>query len=92
MINRVELTKQARKDLKKVPVHFLDKFETWVENVEEEGLVETRKITGYHDELLSGKRKGQRSIRLSRHYRAIYQVVKDSVEFCEVQEVNKHDY
>ncbi len=46
----------------------------------------------HHDEPLKGDRKGQRSIRLSRSYRAIYRVVKDHVVFILVEEVNKHEY
>ena len=52
-----------------------------------------RKVPGYHDETLKGDRKGQRSIRLSRGYRAIYEVrEKRTVEFVSVEEVNKHEY
>lgn len=60
--------------------------------MEHDGLEETRKVPGYHDEPLKGDRAGQRSIRLSRSYRAIYEVKKDTVEFVSVEEVNKHDY
>jgi putative endonuclease len=35
------------------------------------GLEETRKRLGWHDELLVGDRKGQRSIRLNKQWRAI---------------------
>jgi toxin HigB-1 len=55
-------------------------------------LMEARKIPGFHDEPLRGKRAGQRSIRLSRAYRAIYRVVDDVIEFALVEEVHKHDY
>ena len=41
------------------------------------GLEEIRKIPGYHDEPLRGDRKGQRSIRLSRLWRAIYRIAQD---------------
>jgi hypothetical protein len=34
----------------------------WVDDVEERGLEEVRKIPGWHDEPLKGERKGQRSI------------------------------
>lgn len=64
----------------------------WVAAVELDGVDEVRKLPGYHDELLQGMRTGQRSIRLSRSYRAIYQVKKDVVEFVSVEEVSKHDY
>jgi proteic killer suppression protein len=52
-----------------------------------------RRIPGFHDEPLAGQRTGQRSIRLSISYRAIYEIRRDgSVEFASVEEVNKHDY
>lgn len=66
---------------------------TWVDAVETEGLYEIRKILGYHDEPLEGKRKGQRSIRLNKAYRAIYEINEEGIiEFVEVIEVNKHEY
>lgn len=52
-----------------------------------------RKVPGFHDEPLKGDRKGQRSIRLNRAYRAIYVVSKGgAVELVSVEEVSKHDY
>ena len=57
-----------------------------------DGLEEVRKARGYHDEPLKGHRAGQRSIRLSSSYRAIYEIKKDTVEFVSVEEVSKHDY
>jgi len=42
----------------------------WVAAVELDGVEEVRKAPGYHDEPLKGSRAGQRSIRLSRSYRA----------------------
>ena len=57
------------------------------------GLEQTRKQPGFHDEPLKGRRKGQRSVRLSRAYRAVYEFRRDgSVEFISVEEVSKHDY
>jgi len=56
-------------------------------------LEEVRKIPGYHDEPLKGRRAGQRSIRLSKAYRAIYVLLESgSIEFVSVEEVSKHDY
>jgi proteic killer suppression protein len=61
--------------------------------VELEGIVEVRKISGYHDEPLKGDRHGQRSVRLSKSYRAIYEKrSKGSLNIIDVVEVNKHDY
>jgi len=57
------------------------------------GLRSVRTSSGFHDEPLKGIRLGQRSIRLSREYRAIYIERSDgTVEFLEVIEVNKHEY
>jgi len=64
-----------------------------VDAVERDGLHEVRKIPGYHDEPLKGKRQGQRSIRLSRAYRAIYAVRNEGpAEFVSIEEVSKHEY
>ena len=91
-ILNVKLTRQAIRDLKKVPLYITIKFQAWVEAVGNDGLSNVRKISGFHDEPLKGRLKGFRSIRLSSAYRAIYIVKKDKLEFIEVQEVNKHDY
>jgi proteic killer suppression protein len=62
MIFRVEISRLAEKQLRKVP--------------------------GYHDEPL----KGERSIRLTRAYRAIYEIKQDTARFVSVEEVSKHEY
>lgn len=52
-----------------------------------------KKLPGLHDEPLKGQRKGQRSVRLNRAYRAIYVERSDGpVELVEVIETNKHEY
>lgn len=68
------------------------KLQAWIDEISHHGLSETRKIPGYHDEPLKGRRKGQRSIRLNIAYRAIYVIKKSKIDFVEVQEVNKHEY
>lgn len=92
-MSQVVLTETARKDLKKLPVHVFRKFEFWVKQVTMEGIAKVRRIPGFHDEHLKGERKGQRSIRLSRSYRAIYRVFSDNqIELIQVEEINKHEY
>ena len=66
IITRLELSKLARKQLKKLPRHIVENLAAWVDDVEDCGLEEVRKITGYHDETLHGNRRSQRSIRLSK--------------------------
>lgn len=100
MIYDVRLTKRAEKDLRSVPTHIQKKFQLWIEAVGEFGLEEVRKVPGYHDEPLKGPRKGQRSVRLSRNYRAIYEVLtevssgkqKKLVDCVSVEEISKHSY
>ncbi|MBW2422147.1 MAG: type II toxin-antitoxin system mRNA interferase toxin, RelE/StbE family [Deltaproteobacteria bacterium] len=92
MIRRVEITRRAEKQLRKLPRHIVDNLTIWVTAVELDGLEEVRRVPGYHDEKLKGDRAGQRSIRLSRGYRAIYEVKKDTARFVSVEEVSKHDY
>lgn len=92
MIRRVEIARLAERQLRKVPQHIKDNLIIWVEAVEQDGLEEVRKMPGYHDEPLKGDRAGHRSIRLSRSYRAIYEIKEDTAKFVSVEEVNKHDY
>jgi proteic killer suppression protein len=93
LIKFVRISASARKDLGSVAYFIVDKLLAWVKRIEQVGIEEVRKVKGYHDEPLHGKRLGQRCIRLSRAYRAIYLIKRDgSVEFVNVEEVNKHDY
>jgi proteic killer suppression protein len=89
----VELSKQALRDLRKAPQHVVMKLQAWEDDVADRGLAEVRKIPGYHDEPLKGKRQGQRSIKLSKAYRAIYIIKKDGkIDIVNIIEVNKHEY
>jgi len=56
-----------------------------------EGIGRVRMIPGFHDEPLKGDRKGQRSVRLSKSYRAIYQEIDGGLVVW-VVEINKHEY
>lgn len=92
-IYKVELSEPVEKGLKKLPDHVVLKLQGWVDDVSEMGLSHVRKIKGFHDEPLKGKRLGQRSIRLNKAYRAIYEIDKSQmIHFVEIVEVNKHDY
>ena len=93
MITTVILSDRAKKDLKKAPVQVRDKLAVWIVSVSEIGLAEVRKVPGYHDEPLKWERKGQRSIRLSLQWRAIYVIAKDgALEFVSVEEITPHKY
>ncbi|AOU50687.1 TPA: hypothetical protein U0T06_003124 [Legionella pneumophila] len=89
----VVVSKKAKDNLRTVPVHIARKVGTWIDSVAHDGLLAVRKIPGFHDEPLKGDRKGQRSIRLSKAYRAIYVIGNSgNIEIAEIIEVHKHDY
>lgn len=91
-MNRVDLS-PVRKELWKIPDYIVVKLYRWVKGVEEEGILEMRKIPGFHDEPLKGSRSGTRSIRLSQSYRAIYREIETrELTLIRIEEVNKHEY
>ncbi|MDZ4804489.1 MAG: hypothetical protein SGI90_06485 [Candidatus Eisenbacteria bacterium] len=93
MIFQATIAEQARRQLRRVPGHIVDKLMAWIESVEEEGLEATRRVPSFHDEPLKGKRRGQRSIRLSRQWRAIYEIRTDGIaQFVSIEEVTPHVY
>jgi len=92
-IFEVKISKKAEKDLSNIPTHISFKLQIWIDCVKNEGLREIRKRSGFHDEPLKGKRQGQRSIRLNKAYRAIYEIdTTGTIHFIEIVEVNKHEY
>ena len=93
MATTVELSKHALKQLRKAPASVQKKLVYWVETVITVGLEETRKISGFHDEPLWGIKKGRRSIRLNKQWRAEYSLVNDeNGKLIVVLEVHPHDY
>jgi proteic killer suppression protein len=90
---KIILSKIAKKQLDLIPDHIYRKYLYWIDLIQSIGLLESRKYKGFHDEPLHGDRKGQRSVRLSKGYRAIYeQTGPKNYEIIEIIEVNKHDY
>jgi proteic killer suppression protein len=91
LITEVKISRQALKELKRTPQYIQEKFSAWLVAVHNAGVEETRKRPGWHDEPLQGNRKGQRSIRLNKQWRAIY-IINGEVEFIEIIEVTPHAY
>lgn len=90
---RVWLTKFAEKQVSRLPKHIRAAFYFWVDSVELDGVHAVRTLPGYHDEPLKGERKGQRSVRLSKAYRIIYEENETGdIVFIGILEVNKHEY
>ncbi|MBO6703180.1 MAG: type II toxin-antitoxin system mRNA interferase toxin, RelE/StbE family [Pseudomonadales bacterium] len=79
------------KQLQKLPVDILKKYEKWKDIVEISGPSGLRLIRGFRDEALRGEWKGHRSSRLGQQYRIIYKVDGERL-LVEVVEVNPHDY
>lgn len=79
------------KQLAKVPVEILKRYEKWKDIVEISGPQGLRLIKGFHDEALPGEWRGFRSSRLNQQYRVIYRIEGDEL-LVEVIEVNPHDY
>jgi proteic killer suppression protein len=97
VIQRVEIARVADRQLQRAPQHVTAKLLAWIEDVEARGLEEVRKVPGYNDHPLKGQLDGKRAIRLSRKWRAVYEIKASGagqwlVEFAEIQEVHAHDY
>jgi proteic killer suppression protein len=89
----VVFTKNADKDLRKLPKEIVRSLMQWIFYLETQGITKTKKIPGYNDEALKGNRKGQRSARLNKAYRVIYIVTeKGELEVVQIEEINKHKY
>jgi len=79
--------------MSKLPSHIREMALVWADIIKNDGILEMRRVPGYHDEPLKGDRRGQRSSRLNRAYRVIYtEDEKGEVIIISVLEVNKHDY
>lgn len=92
VIREVRLSAAVQKQLRKLDPQVRAKLLDWAEAVADRGLEEVRRIPGYHDEPLIGQRKGQRAIRLNRHWRAIYVIEGDTIRIALVVEVIPHSY
>ena len=88
---RVEFTKSAQKELLKAPAHCQIKALDWIIQVESVGIEKVRKILGYHDEPLTGQKRGHRSIRLNKKWRLEYVETEASV-LITVVDVHPHTY
>ena len=86
-----EHKKKVKAVLPTLRIDVRKKYEMWKEIIFKEGPEGLRNFPSLHDEALSGKRKGQRSSRLSKKYRVIYELDKDIVTVY-VIEVTPHKY
>ena len=83
--------RRVARQLQKLPVEILKRYEKWKDIVAISGPQGLRLIRGFNDENLSGEWKGHRSSRLGKQYRVIYQIERDVIR-VEVVSVTPHDY
>lgn len=89
----VVLTKRAVRGIDRAPLRIKMALQEWVRAVETDGMTEVRRISGYHDEPLRGDRRGQRSVRLNRQWRAIYtEAGQGELVLVTVEEMTPHAY
>jgi addiction module RelE/StbE family toxin len=79
------------RQLRKLPVEILKRYEKWKDIVEMSGPQGLRLIKGFNDEALYGEWQGHRSSRLSQQYRVLYRIEKEEIRI-EVVTVTAHDY
>ena len=87
----IEEHRDIKKTCKKAPSPVVKKYELWKSIVFRHGPDKLKAFPGFKDEHLRGKRKGERSSRLSLQYRVIYSVEKAKVTVY-VLEISPHNY
>ncbi len=88
---RVEEHRRVEKQVTRVPLEILKRYEKWKDIATISGPLGLRMIKGFNDEALSGEWKGYQSSRLGLQYRLIYRVVTDKLLF-QVFSITAHDY
>lgn len=84
-------SRKAEKQLGKLPIDLLKRYEKWKDIVAISGPDGLRQIKGFMDEALHGEWKGCRSSRLNIQYRIIYKIERDLI-LVQVIRVTPHDY
>lgn len=90
IITKVKITSDAMKAITKLQPHIARKLRNWVTSVEINGIDKIKRVRSWRDEILLGKRLGQRSIRLSKGFRAIY--IEETIVLITIIEVHNHEY
>jgi addiction module RelE/StbE family toxin len=83
--------RRLQKELSKLPIDVLKRYQKWKDIVVFSGPQGLRLIRGLRDEALQGQWHAYRSSRLNRQYRVIYRVVAQEIR-VEVINVTAHDY
>ncbi len=83
--------RRTARQLKRLPIEILKRYEKWKDIVSISGPAGLRMIRGLNDEALSGDWKNHRSSRLNEQYRVIYRIKHSEVR-VEVVTITSHDY
>ena len=83
--------RRASKQLDRLPLELLKRYEKWKDIVRISGPAGLGLIKGFHDEGLQGEWKWHRSSRLNAQYRVIYKVEEQRILVL-VMDVTAHDY
>jgi len=88
---KIQEHRKLSKTIRRLPLWIIKEYETWKDLVYRHGPEILKQYPGFHDEKLRGKRKSQRSSRLSLQYRVLYAVDRRIVTVY-VLEINPHKY
>jgi len=83
--------RRVEKQLTRIPLDILKRYEKWKDVVSVSGPQGLRVISGFNDEALHGEWQGHRSSRLNQQYRVIYRIKRKTV-MVQVETVSAHDY
>ena len=83
--------RRTERQLRKLPIEILKRYEKWKDIVVISGPAGLRAIRGFNDEPLKGDWKGHRSSRLNEQYRVIYRFERNEIR-VEVVSVTAHEY
>lgn len=84
-------SRQAKKEIERLPPQVLRKYQFWLGMVQTQGPEAVQLFPGFKDEVLKGEWKGFRSSRLNIQYRVIYRVEAQEVAVY-VERVDSHTY
>ena len=83
--------RRVSRQLKKLPLEILKRYEKWKDIVSVSGPQGLRLIRGFSDESLSGDWENHRSYRLNQQYRVIYRIERQEIR-VDVVSITLHDY
>ncbi len=91
-MEKIDILK-VKKHLRRVPKEVVTKFRQWILFVETNGIFKAQKFPGFRDHALKGNRLGQRSVYLTKKWRAIYILdTSKTLKIIIIEEVSPHDY